>query len=165
MVLADRDIDGEVGVVRIDIRPPSPRRTQAIAYGVLYLERRELGITQARILAVRLHRDGGARRDMGLPRHPRNSGIEGVGIPRVKTGEHQLHAGGYAAPQADAIRIGKRAEERGAALERADASYGKTLELSGKRALETCCATCEELEVGVGVLRHRRCALKRCASS
>lgn len=165
VMLVDRDIDGKVGVVRIDVRTLAAHLAQAVAYGILHLERCELGVAQERILAMRLHRDGGAGRDVVLPRHPRGPGIEGVGITRVKTGEHQLHAGGYAAPKADAICIGNRAEERGTALEQADASHGKAFELSGKRAFEACCTTCEELEIDVGILRHRWRALKRCSSS
>ena len=145
-LLAHAHVDGRVGMLGVHVRALPPRLAQAVAHGVLHLERGEARVAQLVVHAVGRHRDARAGRDHVLPGKLQRVLEQQVGQARVHAPHHQHDARGQPGPQARRERVAHVAEEGDAAAERPHAPDAEGLQLVGERGLQPGEAAGEELE-------------------
>ena len=118
---------------------------ERIADAVLDLQLGEMRVAKLFVHAVRANGDAGLGRDDLMPGDAADALVQQAGIAGVHALDHKRDARGQTRPQAHSLCHGRRAEERHAAVQRADATAAQALELVGKILLEPGQAAGEEL--------------------
>ena len=138
-----------VGMIGVDVGTFAAHLTQTVAYGILHLERREPGVAQLVVHAVRLHGHARARNDDALPGDAPHALVQQVRIACVHAPHHHEDARSQPRPQARRQRMAHVAEKGDAPAEGAHALDAQTLQLFGERRLQTGQAASEQFEVFV----------------
>ena len=142
-------IHRNVGMIGVDVGTFAAHLTQTVAYGILHLERREPGVAQLVVHAVRLHGHARARNDDALPGDAPHALVQQVRIACVHAPHHHEDARSQPRPQARRQRMAHVAEKGDAPAEGAHALDAQTLQLFGERRLQTGQAASEQFEVFV----------------
>ena len=148
-------VDGHVGRVGVDHRAHASRGEELVGDGVLGTKGDELSVAQVVIRAVRVDHKGGAGREVTRPVDGLDALVERIGVARAHAGEHKQDAGGQAAPQASAIRVGKLAPKGDLASQLADLRYAKRRQLLCQQLLEPLGARGNKLHSGTPFARRQ----------
>ncbi len=140
--------DGKAGVAHVDAGAAALAVLEAVADGVLGAQGHELRVAQLVVGAVGVDGKGGAQGEVALPLDVVDAVVELVGVGGVDVGEHEGHARGDAAPQADAVGVLERAGEGHLAVQGAHARGTQARKLAGEQLLKALGAGGEELERG-----------------
>ncbi len=138
--------DGEAGVAHVDAGAASLAVLEAVTDGVLGAQSHELGVPQLLVGTMGVDNKGLLDGEVLFPLDGVNAVVELIGIGGVDVGEDERHARGDAAPQTDAVGVGKRAGEGDLAVQGAHALRAQARKLAREQLLEPLGAGCEKLE-------------------